>query len=69
MLVQRNRGGGCPSIVSRFPNLVDIVAEFIKQHCYQAHQRRRTETATSCGVTLREIQQHLYEKIPELKKL
>ena len=65
---QMNRGGGRPSIVSRFPNLVDIVAEFIKQHGYQAHQRRRTETATSCGVTLREIQQHLYEKIPELKK-
>ena len=65
---QKKRGSGRPSLASKFPNLIDVVAEFIKQHGYQAHQRRRTETATSCGVTLREIQQHLYEKIPELKK-
>lgn len=42
-----------------------MTSEFIQQH---AHICRRTETATSCGVTLRDIQDHLYEKIPELKK-
>ena len=59
---QKKRGDGRPS---KFPNLIDVVAEFIKQHGYQAHQCCRTETAMSCGVTFRE---HLYEKIPELKK-
>ena len=42
------------------------VTEFIKQHGYRAQERRRTETGTTCGVTLREIREHLLQKIPEL---
>ena len=46
---------GRPSIVQKYPSIVTIVTEFIKQHGYRAQERRRTETGTTCGVTLREI--------------
>ena len=42
------------------------MTEFIKQHGYRAQERRRTETGTTCGVTLHEIREHLLQKIPEL---
>ena len=60
--------GGQPSIVSKFPNIVDEVSEFIKQHGFSAQNRRRTETGFSCGVTAKQIQQHLYDKYPDLKE-
>ena len=41
----RQKGkGGQPSIVSRFSQIVEEVAEFIKQHGFSAQNRRRTET-------------------------
>ena len=59
--------GGQPSIVSKFPQIVDEVAEFIKQNGFSAQNRRRTETAYSSGVTAKQIQDHLYKKYPDLK--
>ena len=50
---------GQPSIVSTFPDIVDIAAEFVKQHGFSAQFRRRTETGYSCGVTIPEIRDHL----------
>ena len=34
---------GQPSIVSKFPDIVDIAAEFVKRHGFSAQFRRRTE--------------------------
>ena len=59
--------GGQPSLVSKFPGIVDEVAEFIKQNGFSA-QSRRTETAYSLGVTIKQIRSHLYQKFPVLKE-
>jgi hypothetical protein len=59
--------GGQPSIVSKFPEIVNEVAEFIKQHGFSAQSRRRTETGYSSGLTVKQIQQHLYATYPALK--
>ena len=50
------------------PQILDVVAEFIKQHGFSAQNRRRTETGYSTGVTVKQIQQHLYTNYPELKE-
>ena len=57
-----------PSVVSKYPSIVTIVTEFIKQHGYRAHERRRSEIGTSCSVTLREIWEHLMQEIPQLQQ-
>ena len=60
--------GGQPSLVSKFPGIVDEVAEFINQNGFSAQSRRRTETAYSLGVTIKQIRSHLYQKFPVLKE-
>ena len=60
--------GGQPSIVSKFPEIADTVAEFIKQNGFSAQNRRRTETAYSSGVTAKQIQTHLYQTFPVLEQ-
>ena len=47
--------GGQPSITSKFPQIVDVVAEFIKQHGFSAQNRCRTEKCYSTGVTVKQI--------------
>ena len=64
----RKGKGGQPSIVSKFPQIVDEVSKFIKQHGFTAQSRRRTETGYSSGVIAKQIQQHLYDTYPELKE-
>ena len=49
--MKRKGFGGQPSIVSRFPHIVDEVAEFVKQHEFAAQSRRRTETGYSSGLS------------------
>ena len=66
--VDRKGIGGQPSIVSKFPGIIDEVAEFIKQHGFSAQSRRRTETGYSSGVSISQIRDHLYLKFPELEK-
>ncbi len=63
----RTGKGGQPSIVSKFPQIIDEITEFIKQNGFSAQNRRRTETAFSSGVTAKQIQGHLYNKYPDLK--
>ena len=60
--------GGGPSLVSKFPGIGDEVAEFIKQNGFAAQSRRRTEVGFSNGITIKEIQSHLYKTFPALKE-
>ena len=65
----RQKGkGDQPSIVSKFLQIVNEVAEFIKQHGFSAQNRRRTETGYSSGVTAKQIQEHLYSTYLDLKQ-
>ena len=59
--------GGQPSITSKFPQIIDVVTEFIKQHGFSAQNRCRTEKYYSTGVTVKQIQQHLYTTILNLR--
>lgn len=65
---RESHGGGQPSIVSKFPRIVDTVTEFTKQHGFAAQSRRREETGYSSGVTIGQIQEHLYQQFPKLKE-
>ena len=62
----RKGKGGQPSIVSKFPRIVDEVSEYIKQHRFSAQCRRRTETGYSSGVTAKQIQKHFQMSIKYL---
>ena len=42
---------------------------FIKQNGFAAHGRHRTTTGRICGVTSKDIQAHLADKIPELRNV
>ena len=56
-----------PSIVEKFPEIVDIVSDFVKQSGFSAHYRRRTEVG-STGVSIPEIRKHGLENVPGLKE-
>ena len=58
---------GRPSLVSKFPGLVQCAAEFIKQHCFSAHSQQRQETGMA-GVSPAQIRDHLEQNIPDLKE-
>lgn len=58
--------GGHPSLVSKFPELVDVTANFIKQHCFSAYYRRRNETNYSSAVTIKQVRDQLLENVPGL---
>jgi len=58
---------GQPSLVSKLSEIIDVTAEFIKQHKFAAHCRHQTETECSSGVTSSQIREHLYKTIPSLK--
>lgn len=49
---------GRPSLVEKFPAIVDVASEFIKSHGYSAHVRRRECVASTPGVSLRDVQNH-----------
>ena len=59
---------GQPSLVQRFPNILDVTTEFIKQHSFSAQHRRRTDTCFSSGITISQICEHLIQNIPGLKE-
>ena len=59
--------GGQQSLVEKFPEIVDVISEFIKQHGFSAQCYRRTDTANSLGVFASQIRNHLYQLIPGLK--
>ena len=59
---------GQPSVFSKFPEIVNEVAEFFKLHGFSVQSRRRDEAAYSFGVTIAQIQKHIYSKFPLLKE-
>lgn len=63
---RRQKKRGQPSIVSKFPEIVGRMTDFLKQHGYAAHNRRRTTTGTGQGVTLGQIKQHLLSTVEGL---
>ena len=63
-----NRIGRKPLYV-KFPSLIDCATNFIKEHSFAAHVRRRETTGTGTGVTLKEIQAHLLKNVPGLTKI
>ena len=63
----RKRPGRTPLYV-KFPNLIACASEFIKNHSFSAHVRRRETTGTGAGVTLKEIQRHLLDNVPGLEE-
>ena len=52
----------------KFPELVETATNFIKLHSFSAHNRRRETTGTGTGVSLRDLQCHLLDKVPGLKE-
>ena len=56
------------SITSKFPSIVNIAAEFVKQHGFSAHNRRRNETANTSVVSITQIKEHLIKAVPGLKE-
>ena len=69
-LTDNNEGaklaGGQTSLVPKFPELLDVTANFIKQHGFSANYRRRSETTYSSGVTIKQVRDHLLENVPGL---
>ena len=63
----RKGKGGQPSIVLKFPQIVEVF-QFIKQLGFSSQSRRWTETGYSSDATAKQIQQHLYDTYPELKE-
>ena len=62
------RNGGRTSILLIFPDIPHIATEFIKASGFKAQEKRRESTITSCGVSLRDIREHLIKEIPGLRK-
>ena len=59
---------GRPSIIDKFPQVIECATSFMKQHGYSAHVRRRTDTGNVGGVTLAQIRDHLPLQIPGLRE-
>ena len=59
---------GQPSITSKFPNIVNIAVEFVKQHGFSAHNRWRNETANTSGVSITQIKEHFMKAVSGLKE-
>ena len=59
---------GQPALIAKFPGIVDVVADFIKQHGFSAQYRRRTETGYSSGVSVSQIRDHFFENVDGLKE-
>ena len=65
---ERRKKRGPAPIHEKFPEMVNMVTNFLKQHSFCADNRRRNSTFTGNGVSLQEIKEHLEEQIPELKE-
>ena len=63
-----NENRGQPSITIKFPSVVNIAADFVKQHSFAAQIRRRTNTRSSAGVSIVQIRTHILENVPGLRE-
>ena len=57
---------GRKTLHERFPSIIDEATNFIKEHSFSAHVRRRETTATGRGITLNDIRKHLLDNVPGL---
>ena len=64
--VKKRGMGGQPSIVSKFPEIVNIAADFVKLNGYAAEARRRNETGSCPGVSIKEVREHLLQNVEGL---
>lgn len=53
----------------KYPQLLTVMIDFIKLHGFAAHARRRTGTASSCGVRLEDIRQHVLNHVEGLESI
>lgn len=60
---------GPTPIQQKFPQLLEVIMNFVRLHGFAAHIRRRTGTATSCGVRLEDIRQHVLENVDGLDSI
>ena len=63
---EEKRARGQPSLVSKFQEIVEITAEFIKQHIFSTQALCQSDTGNLFGVAAKQIQEHLYKMIPDL---
>ena len=54
--------------LDRFPTIPDIATEFIKVNGFKAQEKRRDTTITSCGVSAKDINEHLCQAILGLRE-
>ena len=52
----------------QFPELITVVTDFVKLHGFSAEARRRSSVGNMVGVSLKDIVEHVKQKIPELKE-
>ena len=64
-----NKKTGPDPLQKKYPELLTVMMDFIKLHGFGAHIRRRTGTATSCGVKLEDIRQHVLKNVEGLEKI
>ena len=57
------------SLLSKYPEVINIVDTFISQHGSEAHRRRQDSTKYANGVTLQEIADKVVKEIPNLKSV
>ena len=65
---KRNKSGkgGRKSMLDRFPNIPDIATEFIKVNGFKGQEKWKDTTITSCGVSVKDIKEHLCQAIHSL---
>ena len=59
---------GRKPLTEQFSEIVTLVTDYVQLHGFSAQSRRRSQVGNSMGVTLKDLQVHLKEKIPELKR-
>ena len=63
------RKPGRKPLYEKYHRLVEMVTNFIKQHSFSAHSRRRETSGTGSGVSLQAIRDHVVQELPELKDM
>ena len=61
------RKPGRKPLYEKYPRLVEMITNVIKQHSFSSHGRRRETSGTGSGVSLQAIRDHVVQELPELK--
>ena len=60
---------GPQPLQEKFPQLLDVIVNFVRLHGFGAHTRKRSGTSTSCGVSLEDIRRHVECNVDGLTKI